>query len=97
MNLEIQTGQFPFKVNSRAQCTGEDLGFVKIIALKGSDRIIGVHIIGAHASELIAEGVIAIEKKMTALELASSAHAHPTLSEAIKEAALAVHKRPIHR
>jgi len=96
MGLSVIIGQFPFKANSRARCTGEEEGLVKIITEEKTDRILGIHILGAHASELIAEGVVAIQKHMTALELANTCHAHPTLSEAIKEAALAVHKRPIH-
>lgn len=97
MNIKYKAGSFPFKVNSRAKCTGEEEGMVKILADEKTDRIIGVHILGAHASELIAEGVLAIQKRITALDLANTSHAHPTLSEAIKEAALAVHKRAIHR
>lgn len=95
--LSVNVGSFPYSINSRAQCTGETQGLVKIIAEAKSDILIGIHIVGTHASEIIAEATIAIEKKMTALELASTIHAHPTLSEAVKEAALAVHKRPIHR
>jgi dihydrolipoamide dehydrogenase len=97
LNLTYKVGQFPFKVNSRAKCTGEEAGFVKIIADKPTDRIVGVHIIGAHASELIAEGALAIQKRLTALDIAHTPHAHPTLSEAMKEATLSVHNRPIHR
>jgi dihydrolipoamide dehydrogenase len=95
--LEIKTGMFPFKINSRAQCTGEQEGFVKIIAEAKTDQIVGIHILGPHASELIAQGALAIHKKVTALELANLPFAHPTLAEAIKEAALGVHKRSIHR
>ncbi len=95
--LTIKIGQFPFKINSRAQCTHEQEGFVKIIADEGTDRLLGVHIIGAHASELIAEAVLAMQKHLTALDIAETPHAHPTLSEALKEAALAVHKRALHR
>ncbi len=97
MGVDVKTGTFPFKINSRAKCTGETEGMVKIVADGKSDRILGIHILGAHASEIIAEGVVAIEKKMTALELGNAPHAHPTFSEAVKEAALAVHGRPIHR
>lgn len=97
LGLTVNTGSFPFKINSRAQCTGEGEGFVKIIAEAATDRIVGIHIIGAHASELIAECALAIEKRVTALQLANTPHAHPTLAEAIKEAALTVHKRAIHR
>ncbi len=92
-----KTGQFPFKVNSRAKCTGEEDGFVKIVADAATDKLLGVHIIGAHASELIAEGCLALQNNLTATQLAHTPHAHPTLSEAIKEAALALHGRAIHR
>lgn len=97
LGLSIKTGQFPFKANSRARCIAKEDGFVKIVAEEKTDRVIGVHILGQNASELIAEGVLAIQKKTTALELANTCHGHPTLSEAIKEAALALHKRPLHR
>lgn len=93
----VKVGSFPLKINSRAKCTGEIDGMVKIVADEKTDRILGVHILGAHASEIIAEGVVAIEKGMTALGLGNTVHAHPTFSEAVKEAALAVHGRPIHR
>jgi dihydrolipoamide dehydrogenase len=96
-NLSYKTGQFPFKANSRARSTGEEEGFVKILAESTTDRILGVHIISAHASELIALPTLAIQKKLTALDLAHTPFAHPTFSEAIKEAALAVHQRAIHR
>jgi dihydrolipoyl dehydrogenase len=95
--LSIKVGSFPFKTNSRAKCTGEEEGFVKIIAEAESDRILGVHIIGAHASELIAEGALALQKKLKVSDIIETPHAHPTLSEAIREAALALHKRAIHR
>lgn len=97
MKIEIKTGSFPFSINSRAKCTGETEGMVKIIADAKTDILLGIHIVGAHASEIIAEAVLAIEKKITSLDLANTPHAHPTLSEAVKEAALGVHKRPIHR
>lgn len=97
LGLNILTGSFPFKVNSRAKCTGQEEGLVKIIADESSKRLLGVHILGAHASEMIGEAVVAIEEKMTAEDLGNTCHAHPTLSEAIKEAALAVLKRPIHK
>jgi dihydrolipoamide dehydrogenase len=95
--LSYKVGQFPFKANSRARCYGEEEGFVKILADEKSDRLLGIHIIGPHASELIAEGVIALQQRMTATSLANTPHAHPTLSEALKEAALAVHGRAIHK
>lgn len=95
--LSVKIGQFPFKANSRAKCTGEEEGFVKIIAEVASDRLLGVHIIGEHASELIAEAVLAIQKKEKVADIIAAIHAHPTLSEAIKEAALAVEKRALHK
>lgn len=97
LNLTTKTGQFPFKINSRAKCTDELEGFVKIVADATTDKILGVHIIGAHASELIAEACLALQNGLTATQLAHTPHAHPTLSEALKEAALAVHSRAIHR
>ncbi len=97
LNLSIKTGMFPFKINSRAKCTGEEEGFVKIISDASTDQILGVHILGAHASELIEEAAVAIQHGLTTLQIAHTVHAHPTLSEAIKEAALALHNRPIHR
>jgi len=95
--LTVKTGSFPFKTNSRAKCTGQEEGMVKIVSDAKTDTILGIHILGSHASEIIAEGVLAIEKRMTTLELANTPHAHPTLSETVKEAALAVHGRAIHR
>ncbi len=95
-NLEIQIGNFPFKANPRARCSGDAEGVVKIIAEKKSQKIIGMHIIGPNASEMIGEGVMAIERGVTLSELAHLSHAHPTCSEAIKEAALAALKLAIH-
>ncbi len=95
-NLSYKTGQFPFKANSRARCTGDDEGFVKILAEEKSHRLLGVHILGPNASELIGEAVHAIARRSTVDQLADTCHAHPTLSEAIKEAALAVFQAPIH-
>jgi dihydrolipoamide dehydrogenase len=97
LSITVKTGQFPFKINSRAKCTGEEVGFVKIVADQATDKLLGVHIIGAHASELIAEACLAIQNGLTALQVAESPHAHPTLSEALKEAALALHGRAIHK
>lgn len=94
--FQIKIGTFPFKANPRARCSGEETGLVKMIGEANSDRMIGLHIIGAHASEMIGEGVIAMEKQATITDLALSCHAHPTLSEAIKEAALNALGRTIH-
>lgn len=96
-NIPYSKGQFPFKINSRAQCTGETEGFVKILADPITDRLLGVHIIGAHASELIAAASIALRHRLTAKDLAHTPFAHPTLSEAIKEAALDLHRLAIHK
>jgi dihydrolipoamide dehydrogenase len=94
--LKTQVGTFPFKANSRARCVAETDGFVKIVSEEGTDRLLGVHIIGPEASELIAACSLALHARLTTHELASTPFAHPTLSEAIKEAALAVHKRALH-
>lgn len=94
--IAYKSATFPFKANSRARCTGEEEGFVKILADEKSRKLIGIHILGAHASELIAEAALAIARRLTANELGDTCHAHPTLSEAIKEAALSVFKAPIH-
>ncbi len=94
--LELKIGTFPFKANSRARCTNEEAGFVKMIAEAHCGILVGIHIIGAHASELIAEAALAIQHRATFLNLANTPHAHPTLAEALKEAALAVDGRAIH-
>lgn len=93
----VKTGSFPFKANSRARCIGRQEGMVKIVSDERTDALLGIHIVGAHASEIIAEAAIALEKRMKTRELAHAPHAHPTLSEAVKEAALAAsHGSPIH-
>lgn len=94
--LTPEVGITYFRGNPRARCSGDTEGLVKIIGDKSSGRLVGLHIIGPHASELIAEGVMALEKKATLEDIANASHAHPTLSEAIKEAALTALKRPIH-
>ena len=85
--IEVKIGKFPFAANGRAKCAGETTGFVKVIADAKTDEMLGVHMLGANASELIGEAVVAMEFKASAEDLARSVHAHPTLSEAIKEAA----------
>jgi hypothetical protein len=82
--------------NGRALGMGEPTGFVKMLACATTDRILGVHIIGANASELISEGVVAMEFGAASEDLARICHAHPTLSEVVHEAALACDKRPLH-
>ena len=89
-------GTFPFLANGRAKAMGEKDGQVKILADATTDRILGAHIVGPHASALIAELVVAMEFGASAEDIARSVHAHPTLPEAVKEAALAVSKRALH-
>jgi dihydrolipoyl dehydrogenase len=90
---ELKIGKFPFMANGRAKGMGETDGSVKIIADAKTDRILGVHILGAHASDMIAECVVAMEFKASAEDVGRSNHAHPTLPEIIKQAALNVDKR----
>jgi dihydrolipoamide dehydrogenase len=94
--VAYKAGQFPFMANGRARALGDTMGFVKILADAGSDRILGVHIIGAMASELIQQAVLAMSFSASSEDLARTIHAHPSLSEVIHEAALAVDKRTIH-
>jgi dihydrolipoamide dehydrogenase len=94
--VDYRSGQFPFLANGRARAMGETTGFVKILADAKTDRVLGVHIIGAMASELIQQGVLALAFSASSEDLARTIHAHPTLSEALHEAALAVDKRAIH-
>lgn len=94
--IEYKIGKFPFLANSRARAMGEKDGFVKILAHKITDEILGAHIIGPDAGTLIAEIVIGMEFKAAAEDLARICHAHPTLNEAVREAALGVDKRTIN-
>ena len=94
--IPYKKGMFPFMANGRAKAIGRTEGRVKILAHAETDRILGVHIIGAHAGDLIAEAVAAIEFGASAEDIARTSHAHPTLAEAIKEAAFAVDGRTIH-
>jgi dihydrolipoamide dehydrogenase len=94
--VAVAVGTFPFMANGRARCLGETDGGVKIVADAKTDRILGVHILGPRASDLIAEPALAIEFGASAEDVARAVHAHPTLPEAVKEAALAVAKRAIH-
>lgn len=93
----IRIGSFPFLANGRARCMNDTDGGVKIVADAKTDRILGIHILGPHASDLIAEAAVAIEFGASAEDIARSVHAHPTLAEAVKEAALAVADRTLHR
>ena len=95
-NIKYKIGKFPFMANPRAKVINETEGFVKILAEEKTDKVLGVHIIGPHAGDMIAEMVLAMEFGASSEDIARTCHAHPTYSEAIKEAALAVDKRPIH-
>ncbi|KAJ3301625.1 dihydrolipoamide dehydrogenase precursor [Kappamyces sp. JEL0829] len=94
--IKYKTGQFPFAANSRAKTIDDKDGFVKVIAEEETDRVLGAHIIGPGAGEMIAEAVIAIEYGASSEDIARTCHAHPTLSEAFKEACLATHDKPIN-
>jgi len=94
--ISYKVGKFPFLANSRAKVNNETEGFVKILADSKTDKVLGVHIIGPHCGDMIAEMALAMEFGASAEDIARTCHAHPTHTEAIKEAALAVDKRPIH-
>ena len=94
--INYKIGKFPFLANSRAKVIDESEGFVKILADSTTDKVLGVHIIGQHAGEMIAEMSVAMEFGASSEDIARTCHAHPTFSEAIKEAALSVEKRQIH-
>ena len=93
---DYRVGKFPFLANARARTTGDTAGFVKFIVDKTTDEILGAHMIGPHVSELIPEAVLAMEYRGSAEDIAITVHAHPTLSETVKEAALAALGRSIH-
>jgi dihydrolipoamide dehydrogenase len=95
-NIPYKAGQIPFLANGRALSQGDSTGFVKILAHAETDQILGAHIIGTNASELIGEAVVAMEFGGSAEDIARTSHAHPTLSEVMHEAALAVDKRSLH-
>jgi dihydrolipoamide dehydrogenase len=94
--IGYKVGKFPFTANGRAKVNRTTEGFVKVLADADTDRVLGVHIIGADAGTMIAEAAVLMEFGGSAEDLARTCHAHPTLNEAVKEAALAVDKRPIH-
>tara|TARA_Y100001970_G_scaffold64457_2_gene82471 strand:- start:3255 stop:4658 length:1404 start_codon:yes stop_codon:yes gene_type:complete len=96
LNIGYKVGKFPFLANSRAKVNNEPEGFVKILANSKTDKVLGVHIIGPHCGDMIAEMALAMEFGASSEDIARTCHAHPTHTEAIKEAALAVDKRPIH-
>ena len=93
---DVQTGKFPFTALGKARIVGKTEGFVKVVRDKKYDEILGVHIIGVHATDLIAEACVALQMEGTDEELLRTMHAHPTLSEAVMEAAHAAHGAAIH-
>ena len=95
-DIDYRRGVFPFLANGRAQAMGCTSGLVKMLTDASSDHILGVHIFGPNASELIGEAVLAMEFSASAEDLARTIHAHPTLSETLHEAAMATDKRSIH-
>jgi len=95
-NIQYKIGKFSFMANSRAKAIDDAEGFVKILADKKTDKVLGAHLIGPHAGELIAEIGVAMEFGASSEDIARTCHAHPTFSEAVKEAALSVDKRAIH-
>ena len=94
--VAYNAGKFPFTANGRAKANQQTDGFVKILADAKTDRVLGVHIVGSDAGNMIAEAAVAMEFGASAEDIARTCHAHPTLPEAVKEAALAVAKRAIH-
>lgn len=94
--VEVKIGKFPFSANSRAKATGMEEGFVKVITDAKTDKILGVHLVNSQAGELIAEAALAMEYGASSEDVGRTCHAHPTLSEAIKEACMACFAKPIH-
>jgi dihydrolipoamide dehydrogenase len=93
---DVRTGTFPFGVLGRAKMAGDTEGFVKIVAERRYDELLGVHMIGARSTELVAEAAVALRTECTVEELIRTIHAHPTMSEAVGEAAHIVHGAAIH-
>jgi len=94
--IKYNIGKFPFLANSRAKTNDDTEGFIKFLSDATTDRILGCHMIGANVGELIAEAVLAIEYGASCEDIARTCHAHPTLSEAVKEAAMSAYNKPIH-
>jgi dihydrolipoamide dehydrogenase len=94
--ISYKKSRFPFTASGRALAMGETTGLVKMICDQESGRVLGLHIMGPHATDLIAEGALAIQSGATAEDVARTIHAHPTLSEAVREAALGQAEGPIH-
>jgi dihydrolipoamide dehydrogenase len=96
LGYQVKVGKFPFSASGKARILGEEEGFVKVVADEKYDEILGVHIIGPHATELIAEACVAMQLESTAEELGRTMHAHPTVSESVMEAAEGVHGMAVH-
>ena len=96
LGVAYNKGTFPFMANSRARAVEDAEGMVKILADKETDKILGIHIIGPNAGEMIAEGVLAVEYGASSEDVARTCHAHPTLSESFKEACMDAYDKPIH-
>ena len=94
--IDYKVGKFPFSANGRAKVNKQADGFVKILADATTDRVLGVHILGMDAGTMIAEAAVAMEFGACSEDIARTCHAHPTLTEAVKEAALAVEGRALH-
>ena len=94
--IDYAVGKFPFSANGRARAMNRTDGFVKVLADKASDRVLGVHIVGAGAGDMIHEAAVLMEFGGSAEDLARTCHAHPTMSEAVREAAMAAWFKPIH-
>jgi dihydrolipoamide dehydrogenase len=94
--VSYKVGKFPFSANSRGRATGDTDGFVKILVDADTDRVLGVHILGPLAGDLISEAVIAMKFGASAEDIARTCHAHPSMGEAVREAALAVAARALH-
>lgn len=94
--IAYNVGTFPFMANSRARCNDDAEGMVKILTCKTTDKILGAWVIGSNAGEMIAEAVLAVEYGASSEDIARTCHAHPTLSEAFKEACMAAHDKAIH-
>jgi dihydrolipoamide dehydrogenase len=94
--FDVKTAKFPFSASGKARILGEEEGFVKIVADQKYDEILGIHIIGPHATEIIHEGIVAMRLESTAEELGRTIHAHPTVSESVMEAAEGIHDMTIH-
>ena len=95
-NIEYKKGVFPFLANSRAKANDDTEGLIKVLSDKNTDKLLGVHILGSSAGELISEAVLAITYGASAEDLGRTCHAHPTLSEALKEACMATYGKAIH-